>query len=187
MISSGGRPRRPILLNAAAALIGAADIGETHLHIAITDLGPRALAELTLPFEMQQGPEATLSAIATGLQALLAGLELDLCDLVGIGLSLPAPVNFRAGTVVGPSVMLGWDDFDIRTYLGGLVPVPVLVDNDVNLLALSQVEARADTSIVFVKLGTGIGCGIISDRRVVRGANGASGAIGHIQIEGDRL
>lgn len=187
MVSSGGRPRRPILLNAAAALIGAADIGETHLHIAITDLGPQVLAEVTLPFQMTQGPEATLTAIAEGVRGLLAGLERRVRDLVGIGLSLPAPVNFRAGTVVGPSVMLGWDDFDIRGFLGGLIPVPVLVDNDVNLLALAQVEARAETSIVFVKLGTGIGCGIISDRRVFRGANGAAGDIGHIQLEGDRL
>lgn len=184
MVASGGRPRRPIHLNNSAALIAAADIGETHLHIAITDLAPRVVAEATVPFDLNSPPEQTLSRIIAELLVLLDGLGRRVEDLVGCGLSLPTPVSFREGAVVGPSVLAGWDDFDIRGFLAEDLPVPILVDNDVNLLAMAQVDNHSDKSvhIAFIKLGTGIGCGIIADKHLFRGANGVSGDIGHIQL-----
>jgi predicted NBD/HSP70 family sugar kinase len=191
LMLSGGRPRHPIRLNNAAALIAAADVGETHLHIAITDLAPTVLVEETIPFDLNQSPATTLTQIALTVTRLIAGLNRRMQDLVGLGLSLPAPVNFREGTVVGPSVMAGWDDFDIRGFLGKLLPIPVIVDNDVNLLAMAEVDLHANKAvqIVYVKIGTGIGCGIMADERLFRGANGASGDIGHIQLitEGAKL
>lgn len=191
LMLSGGRPRRPIRLNNAAALIAAADVGETHLHIAITDLAPSVLIEETIPFDMNQSPQTTLTQIALAAARLIVTLNRRIQDLVGLGLSLPAPVNFREGSVVGPSVMAGWDDFDIRGYLGKLLPIPVMVDNDVNLLAMAEVDLHANKAvqIAFVKIGTGIGCGIMADERLFRGASGASGDIGHIQLvtEGAKL
>ncbi len=184
LMLSGGRPRRPIRLNNALALIAAADVGETHLHIAITDLAPAVITEETIPFDINQSPETTLTQIALTITRLVAGLNRRMQDLVGLGLSLPAPVNFKAGTVVGPSVMAGWDDFDIRGFLAKLLPLPVIIDNDVNLLAMAEVDLHANKAvqIVYVKIGTGIGCGIMAEERLFRGANGASGDIGHIQL-----
>lgn len=185
-IYSGGRPKRPLILNTEAALVAAADVGETHLHVGITDLAPKVLAEETIPFDLRHSPEATLSEIAAAIQRLLASLDRKPDDAIGIGLSLPAPVNYGEGTVVGPSVMTGWDDFDIRRFLFGLIPVPVMVDNDVNLLALAEVDRRGvhSAQVAFIKVGTGIGCGIVADNLLFRGANGASGDIGHIQLSG---
>ncbi|MEP1695158.1 MAG: ROK family protein [Paracoccaceae bacterium] len=188
---TGGRPRRQIRLNKSAAVIAAADVGETHLHIAITDLEPIVLAEVSVPFELRQPPEETLTTIVSLVTDLIKELERDIQDVVGLGLSLRAPVNFDEGTIVGPSVMEGWDDFDIPNFLGQLIPVPILIDNDVNLLAMSEANQDLENSaqIAFVKVGTGIGCGIIADRGVVRGAHGVSGDIGHIQLvtEGAKL
>lgn len=191
LMFSGGRPRRPILLNNALALIAAADVGETHLHIAITDLAPVVIIEETILFDMNQSPETTLTQIALTVTRLMVGLNRRMQDLVGLGLSLPAPVNFKAGTVVGPSVMKGRDDFDIRGFLAKLLPMPAIIDNDVNLLAMAEVDLHANKAvqIVYIKIGTGIGCGIMADERLFRGANGASGDIGHIQLvtEGAKL
>jgi len=185
--ASGGRPTRPIRLNQAAGLIAAADLGETHIHFGITDLNTSLLSDATVEFDIHQPPEDTLNTIAIGIQDILKKLDRSLSELVGIGLSLPAPVNFNAGTVEGPSVMAGWDDFNIRGYLQKHLPVPVMVDNDVNLLAMSEVAGHSNQSVqmIFVKVGTGIGCGIIADQRVFRGANGAAGDIGHIQFSMD--
>ena len=186
-LSSGGRPKRQIELNNEAGLIAAADVGETHLHVGITDLAARVLADKTIAFDLRQSPEATLSEIVEAVDGLLASNGWCMRELIGIGLSLPAPVNFSEGTVVGPSVMAGWDDFDIRKFLLGTISVPVTVDNDVNILALAEAASRKDRSaqIAFVKVGTGIGCGIIADNRLFRGASGAAGDIGHIQLSND--
>lgn len=181
---TGGRPRRQIRLNKSAAFIAAADVGETHLHIAITDLEPKVIAENRVPFDITDPPQDTLTTIVSHIEALIDGLGRNIVDVVGLGLSLRAPVNFKEGTIVGPSVMEGWDDFDIPDFVKSLIPVPVLIDNDVNLLAMSEANLDLENSaqIAFIKVGTGIGCGIIADRGVVRGSHGVSGDIGHIQL-----
>ncbi|MBB3713056.1 putative NBD/HSP70 family sugar kinase [Limimaricola variabilis] len=189
--SSGGRPTRPVTLNQDAGLIAVADLGETHVHFGLTDLDARLLIEDTTAFDIRQPPGETLDLISDGIGDLMSRLGGDGRRLAGLGLSLPAPVNFQAATVEGPSVMTGWDNFDIRGHLARRLPVPVMVDNDVNLLAISTVAGMQDRSaqIVFIKVGTGIGCGIIADGLVFRGANGAAGDVGHMQLtaEPDKL
>jgi predicted NBD/HSP70 family sugar kinase len=150
------------------------DVGETHLHVGIMDLAARVLADKTIAFDLRQSPEARMSEIVEAVDGLLASNGWCIRELIGIGLSLPAPVNIWEGTVVGPSVMAGWDDFDIRKFLSGIILVPVTVDNEVNILALAKAASRKDHSaqIAFVKVGTGIGCGIIADNRSFRGASG---------------
>jgi DNA primase len=93
-LSSGGRPKRQIELNNEAGLIAAADVGETHLHVGITDLAARVLADKTIAFDLRQSPEATLSEIVEAVDGLLASNGWCMRELIGIGLSLPAPVNF---------------------------------------------------------------------------------------------
>lgn len=183
---SGGRPSRLLTVAPGAALILVADIGETHARLAVTDLVPTIRATSTLPIDLAAGPIVTLALLATQFRALLAELGQEKARLLGVGLGLPAPVDHAAGRVVGPSVMPGWDDFDICDCLGAHLGAPVVVENDVNLLALAEAaSAQLDTDpLLFVKAGTGIGSGLIADGRLYRGAQGASGDIGHIQIGG---
>jgi predicted NBD/HSP70 family sugar kinase len=85
---------------------------------------------------------------------------------------------------VSLSLPLGWDDFDIRGWMRAHFEAPVLVENDVNLMTLSEFRRfwpDAD-QLLFVKAGAGIGSGIITDGRIYRGAQGAAGDIGHIQF-----
>jgi len=183
--ASGGRPARVISANPDFAVAIAADVGESVIRIAATDLSPRIIAETTIDLDVASGPMATLTEIVRATRKLVSGLGKSQRRVLGVGLSLPAPVNHVAGRVVGPSVMRGWDEFDVCGFLGRELSVPALVDNDVNLMALSEYRQfwpRVE-HFLFIKAGTGIGSGIILDGAIYRGARGASGDIGHIQFD----
>ncbi|MDD7973701.1 ROK family transcriptional regulator [Roseinatronobacter alkalisoli] len=184
-LPSGGRPTRQLRLSPAAGHLLVANIGETHLHLAATDLTASVLAERTIPFDIGNGPDVVLGMISEGFTALAALLPPGTGPLFGIGLSLPTPVDFAAGVVVGPSVLYGWDGFEIRTRLGARYGVPVYVENDVNLMTIFEHRHNyADVDdMIFIKVGTGIGSGIVSNGRILRGAKGAAGDIGHIGIK----
>lgn len=183
-LPSGGRPTRALDLNRDFAVVLCADIGEQHIRVAVTDLQPRILVEISETFDILLGPAVVLSWIEEQFEALLSRIGKTTGDVLGIGIGLPAPVDYANGRVVGPSVMVGWDNFEIRQYLEEKFSVPVYAENDVNLLALSDHRQRRTnvSEMVFVKVGTGIGSGIITEGRLYRGAQGAAGDIGHIQF-----
>ncbi|HEY3149762.1 MAG TPA: ROK family protein [Dongiaceae bacterium] len=183
--SSGGRPARILKLNEGFAVTLAADIGESFIRVAVTDLAPRILAEQTVAIDVASGPQPILGEIARCGRALLRKAGRKATDVLGIGLSLPAPVDHEGGRVVGPSVMRQWDNFDIRGWLEQALGIDALIDNDVNLLALSEHRRfwPAADHFFFVKAGTGIGSGIVTRGQVYRGGRGASGDIGHIQFD----
>ena len=107
-------------------------------------------------------------------------------DVRGIGIGVPAPVAFSRGEPVAPPMMPGWDGFSIPGWFSRHYDAPVLVDNDVNIMALGEhwTHWRDCEHLLYVKIGTGIGCGIVSDRRIHRGAQGAAGDIGHVRLAG---
>lgn len=183
-LRSGGRPTRILEVNPSSGFVLAVNIGETHIHLAAMDLSPAIFAQATLPFDLPSGPEATLAAISEGFSALLAEAGTERGLLFGISLSLPTPVDFKRGRVVGPSVLQGWDEFDIIGWLNARFSVPVVVENDVNLMTIFEQKHRltAEDDMLFVKVGTGIGSGMIAGGRLFRGAQGAAGDIGHIQF-----
>ncbi|MBS1181571.1 MAG: sugar kinase [Proteobacteria bacterium] len=181
---SGGRPSRLVCLNADAASLLAANIGESHIRLSVMSLQLAVLAQVTIAFDIEDGPSGTLDAVSAAFAGLMKQVGRSDSHVAGIGLSLPTPVDFRRGRVVGPSVLHGWDEFDIVSYLARSWDAPVWVENDVNLMALFEyTQSFQDTSdMFFIKAGTGIGSGIVSGGRIFRGAQGAAGDIGHIQI-----
>ncbi|EMS97556.1 ROK domain-containing protein [Agrobacterium tumefaciens str. Cherry 2E-2-2] len=183
-LPSGGRPTRALDLNRDFAVVLSADIGEQHIRVAVTDLQPRILTEISETFDILRGPAVVLNWIEEQFEVLLSKIGKTTADVLGIGIGLPAPVDYANGRVVGPSVMVGWDNFEIRQHLEERFGVPVYAENDVNLLALSDHRQRRTnvSEMVFVKVGTGIGSGIITEGRLYRGAQGAAGDIGHIQF-----
>lgn len=183
-LPSGGRPTRTLDLNRDFAVVLCADIGEQHIRVALTNLQPRILAEISETFDILRGPAVVLEWIEQQFEALLKAAGQTTRNVLGIGIGLPAPVDYANGRVVGPSVMMGWDNFEIRQHLEHRFGVPVYAENDVNLLTLADHRLRRPTvsEMVFVKVGTGIGSGIITEGRLYRGAQGAAGDIGHIQF-----
>ncbi|MFF0342120.1 ROK family protein [Kribbella sp. NPDC004875] len=184
--STGGRPPARFRFNPTARLVLAADIGATHLSVALTDLTGEILHRSTTPLRIDEGPEVVLAAVARAGLALLREAGRSPADLAGTGVGLPGPVEHSTGRPNHPPIMPGWDSYDVVGRLGRELPGPVLVDNDVNIMALGEhATAYPDVDdLLFVKVATGIGAGMISGGRLHRGAQGAAGDIGHIQILG---
>lgn len=181
-VPSGGRPSRVLAINPMAGSVLVANIGETHIHCAAMDLSPKIIAQSTIPFAVTDEVGLTLQRIADEFDQLMQ--KAGSTFLVGVSLSLPTPVDFKRGRVVGPSVLPGWDDFDIIGALTGRYNAPVYVENDVNLMTIYEHRHNFPDvdDMLFIKAGTGIGSGLIAGGRIFRGAQGAAGDIGHIQL-----
>ncbi|WP_345216947.1 ROK family transcriptional regulator [Georgenia halophila] len=181
--STGGRPPATFAFNPAAWLVLAVDLGAVHARLALTDLAGSVLAEAEEPMVIADGPEPVLERVV----ALGRGLLTDSGrgeDLVAVGVGLPGPVEHSTGRPVSPPIMPGWDGYDVPAHLGESFAVPVLVDNDVNLMALGEHDAvwPGVQDLLFVKVATGIGAGVISDGKLRRGAQGGAGDLGHIAV-----
>ncbi len=184
-VSTGGRPPARIAFRPGSRLIIAVDLGATHGVVAIADLAGTILDSASRRLAIADGPEPALDwAIATA-ERLFAETGRPVSDLVGIGIGVPGPVEHSTGMPINPPIMPGWDRFDIPAYVGrSFAGVPVLVDNDVNLLALGEQATawRDQSDLLFVKVATGIGAGIINGGRLQRGAQGSAGDLGHVRV-----
>lgn len=185
--STGGR--RPVLLslNPGAGLILAACLGATHGRLAQASLGGEVQRELAGPLDIAGGPAPVMSWIVSGFREMLRDSGHGPADVRAIGVSVPGPVEFATGTVVHPPIMPGWDGAAIPELLREHFAAPVVVDNDVNVMALGEYQAGASAGspeMLVVKVGTGIGCGIITHGVLHRGADGAAGDIGHVRLAG---
>lgn len=183
-VSTGGRPSSQFALNPRSRLVLAADLGASHASLAITDLAGTTLADRHGPIDIAEGPETVLSWMVEAGRELLADIERDPSDLIAIGIGLPGPVQHSTGRPINPPIMPGWDRFDVPGWVQQHLEVPVLVDNDVNIMALGERAVAWPNAehMVFVKVATGIGSGIISGGLLQRGAQGIAGDIGHVQI-----
>lgn len=186
--STGGRPPMKLAFNSEAGVILAADLGATHARLAVTDLTAAPLAEVAEDVEIARGPTEILAWVTDGFTELLERAHRTPGDVWGIGVGLPGPVEFAAGCAVSPPIMPGWDGFSVpdalAPYYNG---APVLVDNDVNIMALGEYwTAYRDEidDLLFIKVGTGIGAGLISSGKIQRGAQGSAGDMGHAQVAG---
>jgi predicted NBD/HSP70 family sugar kinase len=185
-VSTGGRPPTALAFNPLAGIVLVADLGATHARLAVTDLAGGTLAEEARDLDVAAGPEPVLGLADERFAALLREAGHGPADVRGVGVGIPGPVAFSTGEPVNPPLMPGWDGFSIPRWFAERYPAPVLVDNDVNVMAIG--EQRTQWSgcehLLFVKVGTGIGCGISAARRIRRGALGAAGDIGHVRVSG---
>jgi glucokinase-like ROK family protein len=185
--STGGRAPRILRFRAGSGFVLAADLGATHTAVAAVDLGGNVLAHHEEPSDIAAGPDVVLGRVAELFDELRARHELP-GRLWGVGIGVPGPVEFSSGRPVAPPIMPGWDQFPVRDLFSKRYDVPVWVDNDVNVMALGEVRAgvgRDADVVVYVKIGTGIGAGIVIDGKLLRGAQGSAGDVGHIQVRDD--
>jgi glucokinase-like ROK family protein len=186
--STGGRPPRQLTFRADAGHVLVADLGATSIDVAITTLDGRILGHHDEPARIEAGPERCLGRVDDLFDLLVGTTQGVPGRLWGIGIAVPGPVEFRTGRPISPPIMPGWDGYPIRERFGDRFHAPVWVDNDVNVLALGEWRsgiASGHDNVVVVKIGTGIGAGIISDGRLHRGAQGSAGDVGHIQVLDD--
>ena len=186
--SPGGRPTHRLAFGAEGGHVLVADLGATSIDVAVTSLDGQILAHRGEPARIEAGPERCLDRVDVLFESLLRTTEGLPGRLWGIGIALPGPVEFETGRPISPPIMPGWDDYPVRERFAERYQAPVWVDNDVNVLALGEWRsgiAAGHDNVVVVKIGTGIGAGIISDGRLHRGAQGSAGDVGHIQVSDD--
>jgi predicted NBD/HSP70 family sugar kinase len=183
--SSGGRRAETLRLAPSLGVLLCADLGATSLGVAVLGLDLQVLARHEEPIDVRAGPGIVLSRMRALMRELLLSCKLKPRQVLAIGLGVPGPVDFANGLLVEPPLMPQWDSFSIRDDLRDEYDAPVWVDNDVNLMALAESWRlkRELANFLVLKVGTGIGCGVICHGEVYRGANGSAGDVGHICVD----
>ncbi len=182
--------RRPILVNFnyQAGYVVGVDLGATHLLTILTDLEGRVLAEHDRQISVAAGPDVVLPAIVKAVHDIVMEGEVQLAQVVGVGVGIPGPLDQKQGTLVMPPIMPGWHNYPFRDRLRLELGRPIYIDNDANLGALGEKwrgAGQQHDNFAYIKVGTGIGCGLILNGQVYRGEVGSAGEIGHITIDED--
>lgn len=181
-----GRPPIVLEVNPNRGLVGAIDMGATHMSIALADFTARIHQESEFPLEIKNGPELCLAEADRNLRKMLAEQGLSITDLSAIGIGVPGPVITEAGMVVAPPIMPGWDHYPILSSLEKMWGCRVTLNNDAELGALGEWAygaGRGGKNIAYIKVGSGIGAGLILNNQIYGGTTGAAGEIGHLTID----
>ena len=180
--STGGRVPRLLEFNKDSGYLLVAALGATGMTIARTDLLGNASEIFQTAIDISVGPEKVLLELEKVFDKIAAK---ESAPLWGVGIGLPGPVEFATGVLMSPPIMPGWDKYELRIRLEKKYNASVWIDNDVNLMALGEAAINPDEKhkeLIYIKIGTGIGAGIISHNVIHRGAQGSAGDIGHIAV-----
>lgn len=181
--STGGRPPVRLAVAPDAGVVVAGALGASRTLVAVCDMAGAIRAEVELSVDLADGPDAVLGSAVKHFEQLLAESGHSEAELRGIGLSVPGAINNTTGRSLSPPIQPGWGDVPITSYFTDRFPVPIHVENDVNVLALAERRRHPDIDdILVIKASTGIGAGIVAHGQLVRGAFGAAGEIGHIAV-----
>lgn len=181
--SRGGRPSAVVRISQRMRFVGI-QVGATSVDVAVTDGELKILGDLHEECDVRSGPEAILSLALSMTDKLRDQGLLDKVDGVGVG--VPGPVHSAEGIMVSPPLIPSWDGYPIREHVGREIGSPTVVDNDVNVMAIGERHAGVARNVdefLFIKLGTGIGCGVVLNGQIYRGPAGSAGDIGHIAVE----
>ncbi len=179
-VPGSGRRGSSVRLAETAGVVAGIDFGHAHVAVAVGDLSGRVLAEERVPLAEPLAHEEALGRAAAILDRLLDGRG----PLRHAGLGLPAPVVNNV--VKSSAIFPGWDGVDSSQSASAVLGVPVQVENDANLGALAehrQGEGRGHSSLVYVKIASGVGAGIVINDQLFHGADGTAGEIGHLTID----
>ncbi|NWA01552.1 ROK family transcriptional regulator [Pseudomonas gingeri] len=187
--STGGRPSGRFEIDKDFGVMLVADIGAQQMRIALSDMHGQMLLQEHFQIEINDGPEHILGAVEGCFLDLLGRAGKTLDDVRGIGIGIPSPVEFATGTLVRPPLMIGWDGCCVPDFFRATFDCPIVLDKDVNLMALGEHRQIWPTSthLMFLTISTGIGAGLVMDGRLQRGAQGAAGDIGHLFVGNTQL
>jgi glucokinase-like ROK family protein len=184
-VATGGRRAETLRLSRGLGVLLGVALGATGLEVAVLAPDLALLAHHSEPADVRDGPAIVLSRVRTLMRELLKQCGARARDVIGIGIGVPGPVDFESGQLVNPPLMPEWDAYSIRDDLRADYSAPVFVDNDVNVMALGELwrMQRGLQNFLVIKVGTGIGCGIVCHGVVYRGADGSAGDVGHICVD----
>lgn len=183
---SRGRRAIALEINPQGGLVVGVDIGATHVTLVLADYLAHVMDEVEASLDIFQGPQVCLPFVDQFLRSWLNELGVNLAQITAIGVGVPGPIVTDAGMVSGPPIMPGWDLFPIREWLEKAWGCPVTLGNDAEFGALGEWAfgaGRGVDNLVYIKVGTGIGAGLLIDGQIYRGTTGCAGEIGHVTIE----
>lgn len=183
---TGGR--RPIILeiNPERGFVVGVDMGATHVTLILADHLARVIQEKEAPLDIKEGPLVCLPKVDSVMKSWLQSAGIGFKNISAIGVGVPGPIVADAGMVSGPPIMPGWDNFPIQKWLQNAWECPVNLSNDAELGALGEWAygaGRGVTNLAYIKVGTGIGAGLLMDGQIYRGTTGCAGEIGHITLD----
>lgn len=183
--SSGGRRPETLNIHPRLGVVLCVDLGATSLELAAVGPDMRLLAHHAEAADVRAPPGVVLARVRALLRKLLKDCGAAPREVIAIGMGVPGPVDFASGQLVNPPLMPDWDSFSIPDFLRQDYDVPIFVDNDVNLMALGELWRLQGglQNFLVIKVGTGIGCGIVCHGEVYRGATGSAGDVGHICVD----
>ena len=185
--SEGGRRPKLLDVNAGLGFIAGVDIGATSVDLALADFRGEILERRSEPADVRDAPNQVLDRVNELITNMLTEQGAVERDLVGLGIGVPGPVQFPSGLLIEPPLMPAWDSFPIKKYLRRKFPqVNPAVDNDVNIMAMGEARVGGGKGIenfFYIKIGTGIGCGVIARSESYRGCAGTAGDVGHICVD----
>ena len=182
----GGRP--PILLSfdaSAGAALGI-DFGHSHVRVAVSDLSTNILAERAATLDTDHASYEGLDVALELIDEALDEAGVDRSRVIGAGLGLPGPIDQTDGVIGSSAILPGWVGVAAGEEMRRRLDVPVSVDNDANLGALAELThgaGRGATDLVYLKLASGIGAGLILNGRLYRGPGGVAGELGHVLVD----
>jgi glucokinase-like ROK family protein len=184
--TSSGRPPVVLEINPDQGLVAAIDMGALHLSVALADFSARILEETEISFNIANGPKKCLQVADEILRELLQKRGLSTSNLAAVGVGVPGPVVTEKGMVMAPPIMPGWDRYPIRNTLETQWGTKVTLNNDAELGALGEWAygaGRGEKNLAFIKVGSGIGAGLIINRQLYGGTTGSAGEIGHLTVD----
>lgn len=187
-VGSVGRNRELLKFAKDNGYIIAVDLGATSLDVALCNLDAEIIEVKRREVLVNNGPKTVMAQVDQLIAELLKSNNISQKKIFGIGMGVPGPVEFSKGLPVSPPIMPGWHLTPLKKILQEKYSCPAFIDNDVNVMAVGEKHAGLAQDIsnfIFIKIGTGIGAGIICEDKLYRGSKGCAGDIGHIGIEGE--
>ena len=160
------------------------DVGGTTIKMGLFDVDGNVLDKWEIVTRTENHGENVLPDIAKAVEDKMTEKSIAKEEVAGVGVGVPGPVDSKG--IVHRCVNLGWDEFNVNDKLGQLVGMPVMAGNDANVAALGEMwrgGGQGHEDLVVVTLGTGVGGGIIINGKMLTGANGSGGEIGHIHVQ----
>lgn len=184
-VPTKGRPADIFSFNSTRGKLLAADIGVTGFRTGLCDLAGNIEGMHAQDADVSVGPDVILGQVMEAFDRLLADAGTTHDAILAIGVSIPAPVKANAGMSVSPPIIPRWNRFDVPAWFATRFGCPVFLEKDANAMAFGEARAAFPDSdpLFMVKIGTGIGTGMVHDGRLFRGADGAAGDIGHTALE----
>ncbi|SFE91915.1 Sugar kinase of the NBD/HSP70 family, may contain an N-terminal HTH domain [Actinacidiphila alni] len=185
-----GRPAQSLSLVPSAGYAIGADIGHQHVRVILCDLFGEVLWEHWVAKDVDRAPDETLDLVAVLVGRALQETGVGRERVLGIGAGIASPVEIGSGALGAEGIMPGWVGLRLTDELRRRTSLPVRVTNDANAGALAERmygAGRQAGDMVYVRLSAGIGAGIVSNGRLLLGARGLAGEIGHLPLITDGL